>query len=38
MRRCIVSEKRWNAIIEKVVVGTDRGMTFLFINGRELTV
>ena len=30
--------QRWNAIVEKVVVGTDGGMTFCFVNGGEVTV
>ena len=30
--------QRWNAIVEKVVVGTDGEMKFLFVNGREVTV
>ena len=32
------SPQRWNAIVEKVVVGTDVEMKFLFVNGREVTV
>ncbi|MBQ3703820.1 MAG: hypothetical protein II885_13855 [Oscillospiraceae bacterium] len=32
------SPQRWNAIVEKVVVGTDGEMKFLFVNGREVTV
>ena len=30
--------QRWNAIVEKVVVGTDGRMKFFFVNGREVTV
>ena len=30
--------QRWNAIVEKVVVGTDGAMTFHFVNGGEVTV
>ena len=30
--------QRWNAIVEKVVVGTDGGMKFFFVNGVEVTV
>lgn len=30
--------QRWNAIVEKVVVGTDGGMTFRFVNGGEVEV
>ena len=30
--------QRWNAIVEKVIVGTDGGMTFLFVNGGEVEV
>ena len=32
------SPQRWNAIVEKVVVGTDGAMKFFFVNGREVTV
>ena len=32
------SPQRWNAIVEKVVVGKDGGMTFRFVNGGEVTV
>ena len=32
------SPQRWNAIVEKVVVGTDGRMKFFFVNGREVTV
>ena len=32
------SPQRWNAIVEKVVVGTDGGMKFLFVNGGEAVV
>ena len=32
------SPQRWNAIVEKVVVGADGAMTFHFVNGREVTV
>ena len=32
------SPQRWNAIVEKVVVGTDGRMTFHFVNGGEVTV
>ena len=32
------SPQRWNAIVEKVVVGTDGALTFLFVNGGEVTV
>ena len=32
------SPQRWNAIVEKVVVGTDGAMTFHFVNGGEVTV
>ena len=30
--------QRWNAIVEKVVVGVNGEMTFHFVNGREVTV
>ena len=30
------SPQRWNAIVEKVVVGTDGAMTFHFVNGGEV--
>jgi len=30
--------QRWNAIVEKVVVGMDGAMTFHFVNGGEVTV
>ena len=30
--------QRWNAIVEKVVVGTDGEMTFHFVNGGEVVV
>ena len=30
--------QRWNAIVERVVVGTDGALTFLFVNGGEVTV
>ncbi len=30
--------QRWNAIVEKVVVGKNGAMNFLFVNGREVTV
>ena len=30
--------QRWNAIVEKIVVGTDGGMMFRFVNGGEVTV
>ena len=30
--------QRWNAIVEKVVVGTDGGMKFFFVNGGEVVV
>ena len=30
--------QRWNAIVEKVVVGTDGTLSFLFVNGGEVTV
>ena len=30
--------QRWNAIVEKVVVWTDWGMMFRFVNGGEVTV
>ena len=32
------SPKRWNAIVEKVVVGVNGEMTFYFANGGEVTV
>ena len=32
------SPQRWNAIVEKVVVGTDGEMTFHFVNGGEVVV
>ena len=32
------SPQRWNAIVEKVVVGADGEMTFHFVNGREVVV
>ncbi len=32
------SPQRWNAIVEKVVVGTDGEMTFHFVNGAEVDV
>lgn len=32
------SPQRWNAIVEKVVVGTYGEMKFLFVNGGEVTV
>ena len=32
------SPQRWNAIVEKVVVGTDGALTFRFVNGGEVTV
>jgi predicted nuclease with TOPRIM domain len=32
------SPQRWNAIVEKVVVGTDGALTFFFVNGGEVTV
>jgi hypothetical protein len=32
------SPQRWNAIVEKVVVGTDGRMKFFFVNGSEVTV
>ena len=32
------SPQRWNAIAEKVVVGTDGAMTFHFVNGGEVVV
>ena len=32
------SPQRWNAIVEKVVVWTDGGMMFRFVNGGEVTV
>ena len=30
--------QRWNAIVEKVTVGKDGGMTFRFVNGKEVEV
>ena len=30
--------QRWNAIVEKVVVGKNGAMTVHFVNGREVTV
>ena len=30
--------QRWNAIVEKVVVGVNGEMTFYFVNGGEVTV
>ena len=30
--------QRWNAIVEKVVVGVNGEMKFLFVNGREVVV
>ncbi len=30
------SPQRWNAIVEKVVVGTDGALTFLFVNGGKV--
>ena len=32
------SPQRWNAIVEKVVVGPDGEMTFHFVNGGEVNV
>ena len=32
------SPQRWNAIVEKVVVGVNGEMTFHFVNGGEVTV
>jgi len=32
------SPQRWNAIVEKVVVGVNGEMTFHFVNGREVVV
>lgn len=32
------SPQQWNAIVEKVVVGTDGRMKFFFVNGGEVTV
>jgi len=32
------SPQRWNAIVEKVVVGTDGRMKFFFVNGGEVVV
>ena len=32
------SHQRWNAIVEKVIVGVNGEMKFLFVNGGEVTV